>query len=271
MGAAAILYLLLSGRILRRLCVIVFFMGTLLVYLSVTPLPQIVSMWVWLLIIAWGVAACIVPLSQAFRLSLVWGTLGFVAVAAAFEYRLARIPAILQREWKTIYVIGDSVSSGIGGPTETAWPVRLGQRLGRSVSNLAVAGATAGSAVQRQLPQVTQANSLVFLEIGGNDLLNGNEPEAYATSLRVLLGELRRQNQTMVMFELPRLIWHRPYGRIQRRLAQEYGVILIPRTFLADIFSGPNLTSDSIHLTQRGHDVFAKNVYDLLDGSNDGH
>jgi lysophospholipase L1-like esterase len=215
------------------------------------------------LVVAWGIAACLAKFSRAALSLLVAGTLGFAAAAAGVEYRFARTPILPQRDWNAIYVIGDSISSGLGGAAETTWPKRLGQVLGRPVSNLAVAGATADSAVQRQLRQVTQPHSLVFVEIGGNDLLNGTEPEAYEASLRALLGELRQQNQTVVLFELPLLIWHRPYGRIQRQLAKEYGVILIRRTFLADIFSGPDLTSDSIHLTQHGHDVFAKTVYDL--------
>ena len=187
------------------------------------------------------------------------------------EFPFHRIPSIPKLEFESIYVVGDSVSSGIGGPTETPWPKRLEEHLDRPIINLAVAGATAQTALQRQLPKITHENSLVFLEIGGNDLLNGTVPEDYETVLGNLLERLRQQNHTIVWFELPRLVWHQQQGQIQRQLSQKYGVILIPRTFLADIFKGKELTSDAIHLTQRGHDVFAEKVFALFEGSEDGY
>lgn len=270
-GLALLLYLLLFESGFRRVSAIAYFGGILFVYLSVTPLAWFVTMLIWVLSFAWLFITLIRRQTLTFSLPLVCGTIFTAAIVALLEFPFHRIPSIPKLEFESIYVVGDSVSSGIGGPTETPWPKRLEEHLDRPIINLAVAGATAQTALQRQLPKITHENSLVFLEIGGNDLLNGTVPEDYETVLGNLLERLRQQNHTIVWFELPRLVWHQQQGQIQRQLSQKYGVILIPRTFLADIFKGKELTSDAIHLTQRGHDVFAEKVFALFERSEDGY
>ena len=270
MGTASLVYWFIAGTVLRRVSALVYFAGVLFVFLSATPLSWFVSVGFWLFSSMWAVAVCIGRVPRRLTIPLVWGTVGVVVAATAAEYGYHCTPSILRSDWETITVVGDSVSSGIGGPGETAWPKRLEQLLGRPVNSLAVAGATTETAVRRQLPKITQTNGLVFLEIGGNDLLNNTPPDVFEAALGKLLEELVQHNHTVVLFELPRLIWHRQHGRIQRELARKYGIILIPRTFLADIFKGKELTSDAIHLTQYGHDVFAEKVYALFEGRIDG-
>jgi len=271
MSLASLLYLLRSENCLRRSAAIVYLGGIILVYLSTTPLTLFVTLLIWSLTFTWALSILIRLKASKFKLALFFGTIGIAVITAFLELPFQRIPSIPKLQFESIYVVGDSVSSGIGGPAETAWPKRLEEHLGRPVINLAIAGATAQTALQRQLPKITHNNSLVFLEIGGNDLLNGTAPKDYEAVLSNLLEELTQQNHTIVWFELPRLLWHQQQGRIQRQLSQKYSVILIPRIFLADIFEGKELTSDAIHLTQRGHDVFAKKVFALFEGSRDDH
>jgi lysophospholipase L1-like esterase len=54
------------------------------------------------------------------------------------------------------------------------------------------------------------------------------------------------------MFELPLLPNKIAYGQIQRRLATNYGVYLIPKRFSVDVMSGANSTSDGLHLSNTG-------------------
>jgi lysophospholipase L1-like esterase len=66
------------------------------------------------------------------------------------------------------------------------------------------------------------------------------------------------------MFELPLAPWHIGYGRIQRKLAAEFGVTLVPKSFLADIFRTKGATVDLAHLSPEGHKIMADKVWFLL-------
>jgi lysophospholipase L1-like esterase len=54
------------------------------------------------------------------------------------------------------------------------------------------------------------------------------------------------------MFELPLLPNVIQYGQIQRRLAANYGVWLIPKRYFVGVISGANATSDGLHLSETG-------------------
>ena len=66
------------------------------------------------------------------------------------------------------------------------------------------------------------------------------------------------------MFELPLPPFHNSFGRIQRDLAGKYNVKLIPKRVFMRILSGADKTLDSIHLTQSGHDLMAKTVWEII-------
>jgi lysophospholipase L1-like esterase len=164
-----------------------------------------------------------------------------------------------------IYVIGDSVSSGLGGPDENTWPMILSDKLNVPVINLAIAGATAQSAMKRQAVWVKESPCMVFMEIGGNDLLNATSLEEFEKSMRQILEELKPVTNRIVWFEIPLLPWKTQYGQIQRKLAKELKITLIPKRILSEVFQSPDTTSDSIHLTAKGHQAMAEKVSRLFE------
>src|ERR1700722_17028018 len=78
---------------------------------------------------------------------------------------------------QTIYVIGDSISAGIDDKEKT-WPDVLGDLSQLKVVNLARAGATVEIATY-QTKRITVSNTLVLVEIGGNDLLGRTDRRAF--------------------------------------------------------------------------------------------
>jgi lysophospholipase L1-like esterase len=66
------------------------------------------------------------------------------------------------------------------------------------------------------------------------------------------------------MFELPLLPQRIAYGQIQRRLAEKYGVWLIPKRFFVRVISGKDATSDGLHLTALGAQRMASLVAQVL-------
>jgi acyl-CoA thioesterase-1 len=162
-----------------------------------------------------------------------------------------------------LYVIGDSLTAGMGGSDDQTWTGHLPEQI--EVHNLARPGATTAMALKSQAGQLPRAGGLVLIEIGGNDLL-GNTPSAqFEGDLDRLLAAVKAEDRTIVMFELPLPPLSNEYGRIQRRLASRHGVWLIPKRVLMGVLAGGGATLDSIHLTQAGHEQMAAEVWSILE------
>ena len=183
-------------------------------------------------------------------------------VLPAAEFRHRRKPAIVGAPSNHLVVIGDSISAGID-PHVPAWPYLMQRATGVPVTNLARPGALTSEGLS-MAQQVTPADRLVLLEIGGNDLLSGIPSKEFAQGLDAILSTLTVQGRTIVMFELPLLPHRIAYGRIQRRLAEKYGVWLIPKRYLIDVIGRRDATTDGLHLSSSGARHMASLVADLL-------
>jgi len=168
----------------------------------------------------------------------------------AIEFSHRRMPMVTGNASDHLVIIGDSISSGIDSQVE-AWPVVLRRTCAVEVRNLARPGAqvSEGLVMARDL---TQSDNLVLLEIGGNDLLMGVSSEEYGKALDALLSKVAAPNRTVLMFELPLLPNKIAYGQIQRRLSAKYGVLLVPKRYLADVIGDANATTDGLHLSASG-------------------
>lgn len=160
-----------------------------------------------------------------------------------------------------IYVIGDSLSAGMGGP-EMTWPAMLAEH-GIEVQNLARPGATSESALA-QARGVTAGSAIIIVEIGGNDFFARVPAADFERHLEALLQRLQNPDRRLVMFELPiPLLGHR-YGYAQRRLADLYDVALIPRQVLAQAIAAPGATVDGLHFSAQGHRHMADTVWPMV-------
>lgn len=173
-----------------------------------------------------------------------------------------------------LFIIGDSLSAGIGSGTRHTWPELLPDSV--EVHNLARPGATTAMAWKSQANQLPPAGGLVLIEIGGNDLLGTTTAREFERHLEALLARAsgsaegspsqvaKASPRTVVMFELPLPPMSNEYGRIQRRLAGRYGVHLIPKRVFMGVLAGGGATLDSIHLTDEGHEHMAATVWQVI-------
>ncbi len=167
---------------------------------------------------------------------------------------------VISGKFETFYVIGDSISAGIGQEKRT-WPRIIQDDYHIGIINLAQSGATAGSAFG-QTDKITLSDALVLLEIGGNDLLGrGSDFEG---GLVKLLSKVKGPGRTVVMLELPLFPFKYKYGEIQRRLAEENGIILIPKRYFAEVILSSQGTLDRIHLSNIGHQRMAQMVWNFI-------
>ncbi len=171
---------------------------------------------------------------------------------------LAKLPA-------EIHVVGDSLSAGIGDEQNHLWPRLLSQRLNVPIVNHAQPGANLNSAL-KQAEEIIGDDCLVLIEIGGNDLLSGQDSKMVEADLAKLLSKLKRGQRTLVMFELPvpPILGAYEFARTQRRLAQRFGVRLISRREFANVLLSAGATSDGLHLSRVGHQRLAEIVAQTL-------
>jgi acyl-CoA thioesterase-1 len=266
-GAALLLTAILLSLVLKnkRRSLLIYplvLIAAVEILFSATPM----ALWFYILwgtsVIAWLIACGRPSMPQVrFYSQIIVAILCCTAMAIELPYHLA--PRIPKGEHKTLYVIGDSVSAGIGGVKEMPWPMLLGKEHNVKVINLAIAGATAKSAI-KQAKQVQDANAVVLIEIGGNDMLAPTPTKDFETSLEQILTMVTSPTQTVIMLEFPLLPLQNEYGRIQRSLAKKHGVVLIPKRFFVDVLSSPNATVDLAHLSQHGHKLMADNIWAIV-------
>ena len=260
-ATAFTLRLWLRGRLPVLVLTATWLLGISFVILSATPMS------VWLYGLWFGL--CVVLRVASGRpargrlnpvLAAVFAVFSLALCLAELPYHLT--PSIHLAPDQPVYVLGDSLSAGIGRG-ERLWPDILGDRLGLRVTNLAKAGATVQTA-SSQADGVTASNSLVLIEIGGNDFLGHTDSHTFRAQLDELLSTLVRRGNRLVMFELPLPPFCNSFGRAQRILAHKHGVILLPKARLTAVLSIKGNTLDGLHLSQAGHNALANSIGDLL-------
>ena len=169
-----------------------------------------------------------------------------------------------QRRFTTLSIVGDSVTAGLGDPRVTTWPRLLSLNRPLEICDLSHAGETVESAMLR-LEASPLGDGLILLEIGGNDLLGPTTMRSYARGLEELLRHVCSPERTILMFELPSIPLFNEFGRIQRRLAAQYGVILIPKRYFVSVLTAADATVDGVHLSQHGQDLMADLIWQLIE------
>ena len=185
-----------------------------------------------------------------------------VLVLSAIEFSHRSMPRITGSTSDHLVVIGDSISSGIDRHV-VAWPLVLQQTCGVEVRDLARPGAQVSEGLLIAMG-LTEADHLVLIEIGGNDLLTGVSSDEYGKALEGLLSKVATPNRTVLMFELPLLPNKIAYGQIQRSLSAKYRVALIPKRYFAQVIGDADATTDGLHLSASGARRMAALVAQVL-------
>jgi acyl-CoA thioesterase-1 len=254
-----------DGPAVRTACRLLAIAGMILVALSAVPLPYwCYALWA-VAVLGWLIVSGSEALSMRKRLKVCAGTIAVAACLAAgcFEITWRRMPTLPSGRWSELAVIGDSLSSGMMEPGETTWPQILRETHGVSVFDASHVGATARSAV-RQAERIPGGETLVLVEIGGNDILGTTSAWQFAEDLSLLLSTLDRPDREVVMLELPLPPFFNEYGRIQRDLAVRHRVALVPRREFTRVLAARGATLDGLHLSPEGHRLMADMVWKCL-------
>lgn len=257
LAAAILLGIRTKGKLRRHLSLTAALFGVLAWLLSSTPMPG----WLfWPAMLSAAAMECALQLKYA--KTWIFQTALALSLAAAAMIELPH-----WREAKpvpvkgTLWILADSISSGIGFDGEMIWSRLLEAEHPGRIRNQAVPG----SKVSDSLPILNKRfhfrpGDALLIELGGNDLLHGVPALTFREKLDELLAAVAATGVPAVMLELPAPPFHSNYVRIQRELVEQYGVKLVPRRRFAAVLSGTESTADGLHLSNFGHKKMAAEI-----------
>ena len=260
---ATVLWLVFRNRRFKVGTRLIGVTGGVLLALSATPLPLWLCVSLWIAIPGWLVfmGTALTRFGRAARVLCIL-TQVLCVTTLSLEAPWHMTPKAAAANYSAVYIVGDSITAGIN-PGETTWPDLFHERHHIQVVDLSRAGETTASALPAA-NRITEENSLVILEIGGNDLLNRHSADRFSHDVEELLKAIHAPGRAMVMLELPLPPLHGSFGVAQRRLSKKYNVTLIPKRHFARIFGGRDTTVDGLHLSQQGHDRMADLMSNIL-------
>lgn len=261
--ALVVLAVLVSSRnkpISNRIAVWAFLIGAVAITISSTAIPYWYYVVALVPTVAWVISCYVKSWNR-------WAPTAVVAVwlvAAALEIPYHMTPSLSPATERSIAVIGDSVTAGMGGRDKSKkWPAILADQHDFVVQNISHMGETAASALKRVKKHQISA-PIVIVEIGGNDLLGSTTSAEFEVDLDALLAHISAPDRQVIMFELPLPPFCHEYGRIQRTLARKHRVSLVPKRIFLSVLVADDSTLDTIHLSQAGHDRMVNCVWQLV-------
>lgn len=249
-----------TAPIAKRLTAWACLIGAIGIAVSATPIPYWYYGIAVVVTLAWLLSAQVENGRRWSRAAviLVW------SAAAGIELPYHMLPSLAAAPSRSLTVIGDSVTAGMGaGDKSVRWPTLLAQEHNVDIQDISHPGETVASALRRAKSQPI-VSPVVLLEIGGNDLLGDTTSAQFSRDLDALLAQVCARDRQVIMFELPLPPLRNEFGRIQRAAARKHGVALVPKRVFLSILAADDSTVDTIHLTQAGHQRMAAAVWHLV-------
>ena len=169
-----------------------------------------------------------------------------------------------------ILVFGDSLSAGLGLPSDKAFPTQLEAKLkaagvDATVANGGISGDTTAGGVARLDAALAAKPALVILELGANDMLRGAAPATVRANLDTMIGKIEASGAKLLLTGMRAAPnwgedYQRDFDRIYPELAKAHGVTLYP-FFLDGVATDPKLNqADMLHPNERGVAVIVDRI-----------
>ncbi len=205
---------------------------------------------------------------------------GAEAPQAAREDVAATADIVVEGPERRILAFGDSLFAGYGLEEQQGYPEQLEDAmrergLNARVIDAGVSGDTSAAGRQRlafTLDAQEVKPDLVILELGGNDMLRGIQPDQTRANFEAMLEELRSR-------EIPVLLmgmrsppnygeeYQQQFDSLYGELAREYDVALVP-FWLESIYEDQSLfLDDRIHPTAEGITELVEDTVDDVEAA----
>ena len=173
-----------------------------------------------------------------------------------------------------IVAFGDSLTAGLGVPSDDAYPRQLARWLREQgfdyeVINAGVSGDTSAGGLRRVEWILKSQPRLVILELGVNDGLRGQPLKETYENLKGIIDGLKAKGVIVVLagMRLPLNYgddYTEEFSDLYKRLAKEYDVPFIP-FFLEGVATHRHLNQgDGLHPNAEGYSIVVQNVWRTL-------
>lgn len=179
---------------------------------------------------------------------------------------LAATPVLAQAP-RRVTMLGDSITAGYGLKARDAAPAQLEAELRRigvpaRVTAAGVSGDTSAAGLARADFSVKADTELCIVALGGNDLLQGLDPDAMARNLTAIVSKLKKRGIAVLLtgMKAPPIMgqaYARDFNAAFARVARDTKVVFYPN-LLAGVEGIAALNqSDGIHPNPRGAKIIA--------------
>ena len=186
---------------------------------------------------------------------------------------LAGGPAVA-RPLPVVTLLGDSITAGYGLPAGAALPAQLQAALNRlgvavTVRGAGVSGDTSADGLARADFSVQADSAVCVVALGGNDLLQGQDPHATRSNLTAIARHLKARRIKVVIAGLhaPRAIgagYAHDFDAVFPAVAKETGATIYP-DLLAGVGRIPGLNqADGIHPNAAGVKTIAARLAPIV-------
>jgi lysophospholipase L1-like esterase len=204
---------------------------------------------------------------------IAWGGMAFDWIWATHIHH-----SVTLKGNRPVVCFGDSMTSlkAFGG-----YPQKLQKRISLPVVDEATYGWSAKQVVESRtlLTELARHNAQVMvIELGGHDFLNFNTRAETKANLKTIIAASRKMGAEVVLMEIPRAYVYDPFWGLEREIAREEDVELIPDTALRTIFlhspilppgswrGEPYLTDEGgIHPNAAGNEILVDSVAAALE------
>jgi acyl-CoA thioesterase-1 len=169
-----------------------------------------------------------------------------------------------------VAILGDSITAGYGLPSREALPAKLSAELAKMgdpvrIIPAGLSGDTTAGGLRRVDRAVPAGTRVCVVALGGNDLLNGEDPARMRANLERIVDHLKARGVTVVLagLKVPPLLdgaYAHAFNAAFATVGKEKGVIFMP-DLLDGVVLNPDLNQhDGIHPNARGVEVIARRL-----------
>lgn len=181
-----------------------------------------------------------------------------------------------QAQAKSIMILGDSISAGLGMEVEQSWVTLLEQRLQQKfpdehqVINSSMSGETAAGALVRLDSLLHNHNpNIIIIELGGNDALRGQSPNLIEQSLDRLVSMSLERHIEVLLFgmKIPPnygAAYSQAFENSFQRVAERHSIPLLP--FFLEGVAGFDewMQADGIHPKAEAQPILLDNAWPFI-------
>jgi acyl-CoA thioesterase-1 len=175
-----------------------------------------------------------------------------------------------------VLFVGTSLTAGYGLPSDAAFPALIGQQIADAgldyrVVNAGVSGDTSAGGLSRIDWLLRAPLSVLVLELGANDMLRGQDPEALRDNLTAIVERARAAHPEVRLLiagmrAAPNLgiAYARRFEDVYPELAEHFDAALVPFLLVGVAGDAGLNQADGIHPTAEGHRVIADTLWPAL-------